>query len=194
VRTAITISTADVLWSDTRLVEECLRGNETAWTALIDKYKNLIFSIAVRRGFSRDDATDIFQTVAAQLLSELARIRKPEALAAWLIQVTSNKCTQCRTRQIRESPDGGAVLAVSFEHETAESLILEAEREQTLRNAVQQATPQCRQLITLLFFENPPLSYQDVAAGLGIATGSIGFVRRKCLDRLRRHLEQAGFR
>jgi DNA-directed RNA polymerase specialized sigma24 family protein len=86
------------------------------------------------------------------------------------------------------------VLAVSFEHETAESLILEAEREQTLRNAVQQATPQCRQLITLLFFENPPLSYQDVAAGLGIATGSIGFVRRKCLDRLRRHLEQAGFR
>ena len=194
VRTAITISTADVLWSDTRLVEECLRGNETAWNALIDKYKNLIFSIAVRRGFSRDDATDIFQTVAAQLLSELARIRKPEALAAWLIQVTSNKCTQCQTRRIRESPDGAAVLAVSLDHETAESLILEAEREQTLRSAVQQATPQCRQLIKLLFFENPPLPYQDVAAGLGIATGSIGFVRRKCLDRLRRYLEEAGFR
>ena len=193
-RTAITISTADVFWSDTRLVEECLRGNETAWAALIDKYKNLIFSIAVRRGFSRDDATDIFQTVAAQLLSELTRIRKPEALAAWLIQVTSNKCTQCQTRQIREVPDEAAVLAVSLENETAESLILEAEREQTLRNAVQHATPQCRQLIKLLFFENPPLTYQDVAAGLGIATGSIGFVRRKCLDRLRRYLAQAGFR
>jgi RNA polymerase sigma factor (sigma-70 family) len=193
VRTAITISAGDVSWSDTKLVGECLRGSEAAWAALIDKYKNLIFSIAVRRGFSRDDATDIFQTVAAQLLSELGRIRKPEALAAWLIEVTSNKCTQWQTRQFRESPDEKALLASSLESETAESLILEAEREQTLRCAVQQATPQCRQLIKLLFFENPPLAYQDVAASLGIATGSIGFVRRKCLDRLRRYLEEAGF-
>jgi RNA polymerase sigma factor (sigma-70 family) len=190
----ITRSAADVSWSDTRLVGECLRGNEKAWTSLIDKYKNLIFSIAVRRGFSRDDATEIFQEVAAQLLSELARIRKPQALAAWLIQVTSNKCTQWRKRQFRESVDGDAVLTSPSELESAESLIFEAEREQTLRYAMHRATPQCRELIQMLFFENPPLPYQDVATGLGIATGSVGFVRKKCLERLRRFLEEAGFR
>jgi RNA polymerase sigma factor (sigma-70 family) len=189
-----TRSAADVSWSDTRLVGECLRGNETAWTSLIDKYKNLIFSIAVRRGFSRDDATDIFQEVAAQLLSELARIRKPQALAAWLMQVTSNKCTQWRNRQFRESVDGEAVVDSSSDLESAESLLFEAEREQTLRYAMQRATPQCRELVQMLFFENPPLPYQDVATGLGIATGSVGFVRKKCLERLRRFLEEAGFR
>ena len=189
----ITRSAADVSWSDTRLVGECLRGNETAWTSLIDKYKNLIFSIAVRRGFSRDEATDIFQDVAAQLLSELARIRNPQALAAWLIQVTSNKCTQWRKRQFRESTDNNAVLASSSHLESAENLLFEAEREQTLRYAMHSATPQCRELIQMLFFENPPLAYQDVATGLGIATGSVGFVRKKCLERLRRFLEDAGF-
>jgi RNA polymerase sigma factor (sigma-70 family) len=189
-----TRSAADVSWSDTRLVGECLRGNETAWTSLIDKYKNLIFSIAVRRGFSRDDATDIFQEVAAQLLSELARIRKPQALAAWLMQVTSNKCTQWRNRQFHESVDGEAVVDSSSDLESAESLLFEAEREQTLRYAMQRATPQCRELVQMLFFENPPLPYQDVATGLGIATGSVGFVRKKCLERLRRFLEEAGFR
>jgi RNA polymerase sigma factor (sigma-70 family) len=188
-----TRSAADVSWSDTRLVGECLRGNETAWTSLIDKYKNLIFSIAVRRGFSRDDATDIFQEVAAQLLSELAKIRKPQALAGWLIRVTSNKCTQWRKRQFRESVDKEAVIASSSELDSVESLLFEAEREQTLRYAMHRATPQCRELIKMLFFENPPLPYQDVATGLGIATGSIGFVRKKCLERLRRFLEEAGF-
>ena len=187
-------SAADASWSDTRLVGECLRGNETAWTSLIDKYKNLIFSIAVRRGFSRDDATDIFQEVAAQLLSELTRIRKPQALAGWLIQVTSNKCTQWRKRQFRENLDEEAVTTSSSEVESAESLIFEAEREQTLRYAMHRATPQCRELIHMLFFENPPLPYQDVATGLGIAAGSVGFVRKKCLERLRRFLEEAGFR
>src|ERR1700737_882040 len=92
-------SSADVSWSDTLLVGECLRGNQTAWGALIDKYKNLIYSIAIRRGFSQDDATDIFQTVAAQLLSELTRLRQPEALSSWLIQVTSHKCLQWQRQQ-----------------------------------------------------------------------------------------------
>jgi len=33
------------VWDDTRLVKECLRGNEQAWSLLIDKYKALIYSI-----------------------------------------------------------------------------------------------------------------------------------------------------
>ena len=69
---------AEVSWPDRRLVEECLSGNESAWAALVDKYKNLIYSIPVRWGFSQDDATDIFQSVAARLLSELSRLREPE--------------------------------------------------------------------------------------------------------------------
>jgi len=187
---------ADPSWSDTRLVGQCLRGDETAWVALIDKYKNLIFSIAVRRGFSREDATDIFQTVAAQLLSDLSRIREPEELASWLIHVTSTKCTQWQKRQFRENASGAPEEFTPVEHrmaETPESLLLEIRREQTLRSALYQATPQCRRLIELLFYENPPLPYQEVAASLGVATSSVGFVRRKCLDRLRRFLEQAGF-
>jgi RNA polymerase sigma factor (sigma-70 family) len=193
----VTSSPPRVSWSDTRLVGECLKGNETAWAALIDKYKNLIFSIPVKRGFSREDATDIFQTVAAQLLSELARIREPEALAAWLMQVTSNKCTQWQRRQIRENGGGAAAVTLPVQPETAEtpeSLLAEARREQTLRYAVHRATPQCRRLINMLFYENPPLPYEDVAESLGIATGSVGFVRRKCLDRMRRFLQEAGFR
>ena len=54
-------------WPDARLVSECLGGSEEAWRALIFKYKNLIFSIPVKYGFSTDDATDIFQGVCLDL-------------------------------------------------------------------------------------------------------------------------------
>ena len=194
----LTNPVAKVAWTDTRLIGECLRGDETAWEALIDKYKNLIFSIPVRRGFSREDATDIFQGVAAQLLSELARIREPEALASWLIQVTSHACTQWQKQQTRMVGDGashGVVPETNRETvETPESLLFEARREQTLRVAVMRGTAQCRQLIQSLFYENPPLPYPEVAARLGLSTSSVGFVRRKCLDRLRRFLDESGFR
>lgn len=187
---------AEVSWPDRRLVRECLSGNESAWAALIDKYKNLIYSIPIRWGFSQDDATDIFQSVAAQLLSELNRLREPDALAAWLIRVTANQCIQLRKQQSRAAAlwqNEPALPAAIQPSETPESLLEMARREQILRQAVGCASPRCRQLIEMLFFENPARSYPDVAASLGIAVGSVGFIRRRCLDQLRISLEEAGF-
>jgi hypothetical protein len=48
-------------------------------------------------------------------------------------------------------------------------------------------------MIRLLFYHQPPIPYQDVARRLGLATGSIGFIRGRCLERLARSLEKAGF-
>ena len=45
----------------------------------------------------------------------------------------------------------------------------------------------------MLFFESPPLSYQETARRLNIATGSIGFIRMRCLEKLRKSLEEKGF-
>ena len=47
-------------------------------------------------------------------------------------------------------------------------------------------------MIRLLFYRAAPVSYRDVAARLGLATGSIGFIRGRCLKRLQRALEKAG--
>src|ERR1700685_3653378 len=88
-------------WPDSRLVRECVGGSEDAWRALIFKYKNLIFSIPVKYGFSSDDSTDIFQAVCLDLLSELPKLRKVKALPIWIMQVTAHKCFHRRKQQQR---------------------------------------------------------------------------------------------
>jgi hypothetical protein len=45
----------------------------------------------------------------------------------------------------------------------------------------------------MLFFEDPARPYQAVAQNLGIAPGSIGFIRQRCLERLRKTLTDVGF-
>ena len=40
-------------------------------------------------------------------------------------------------------------------------------------------------------FETPPRPYAEVAEELGLAPGSIGFTRKKCIERLRRQLEKS---
>jgi hypothetical protein len=52
----------------------------------------------------------------------------------------------------------------------------------------------CRRLVEMLFYETPARPYKQVAAELGLAAGSIGFIRGRCLGRLRRELERLGFK
>jgi RNA polymerase sigma factor (sigma-70 family) len=75
----------------------------------------------------------------------------------------------------------------------AEANLREIQEEQMLQEAIAGLSPRCRDLIRMLFYEEPKRPYQQVAASLGLATGSIGLQRQKCLDCLRKRLEDLGF-
>ncbi len=179
---------------DAHLVKRCLEGQESAWTDLIDKYKNLIFSIPLHYGFSEEDSADIFQAVCMDLLAELPRLREPQALPAWLIQVTRNKCfhrrraSQADQRQAIDDLD--PAVATGSE---PENIVSQVQQEQLLRDALSELAPRCRDLIRMLFLETPPRSYEEVARELQLAPGSIGFTRRNCLEKLRERLEAFGY-
>jgi RNA polymerase sigma factor (sigma-70 family) len=177
-------------WSDSRLMRECLRGNESAWSALIDKYKNLIFSIPIKYGFSEEDSADIFQSVCLDLLAELPRIRQPNALGGWLIQVTRNKCFHRKREQTHHPTEEIDEQKLPEAGEQTDAIISQVQEEQRLRQILLELSPRCRQLVHLLFFAAPARPYQQVAQELGLATGSIGLIRRRCLDKLRQRLER----
>lgn len=182
-------------WDDVRLVKACLAGREEAWSCLIEKYKALIYSIPVKYGFSKDDASDVFQATCLELLVRLPDLRKPRALAKWLMQVAHHECYRWKRSQQRMiSRDADPGLPEPEIPAIAETLVQQTQEEQKLREAMMLLTPQCRRLVELLFFEAPARPYAEVAKDLGLARGSIGFTREKCIQRLRRQLNKSGFR
>jgi RNA polymerase sigma factor (sigma-70 family) len=178
--------------SAARLVKDCLNGDESAWSELIARYKNLIFSIPVRSGFSQEDAADIFQQVCMDLLTGLPGIREPNALGGWLIQVTRRRCFHRKREQLRQSADEFHDVMDEAGGTIEESVIAQAEEDQLLREALRELTPRCRELLRMLFFEKPARSYTDVARDLGLAVGSVAAIRRRCLDVLQKKLSGLG--
>jgi DNA-binding CsgD family transcriptional regulator len=75
-------------------------------------------------------------------------------------------------------------------HSAADVVINEeilAGRQMALRAAFAGLPPRCQQLLSMLT-SDPPRSYAEISAELGIPVGSIGPYRARCLDRLRGHL------
>ncbi len=180
--------------NDAQLIQGCLQGNEASWSALVSKYKNLIFSIPIKYGFSREDAADIFQSVCLDILHDLSNLRDSQALAGWLARVTHNKCLHQlkQSRRFVSSETSPFELAISA-GEIPENKVRELQKEQVLRDAIESLNPRCRQLVQILFFESPARPYKDVAKSLGLATGSIGFIRARCLQKLGEKLQEMGF-
>jgi RNA polymerase sigma factor (sigma-70 family) len=182
-------------WSDQQLVRACLKGDEQAWEVLIDRYKNLIFSIPIRHGLSREDAADVFQAVCVDFLRELPRLREVKALPKWLIQISAHKCTHRQREEGRfVATDADEIEALRApQAAVADDRLREAECEQALRTAVASLSPRCRDLVRMLFYEHPPRPYSEIAGELSLAVGSIGFIRNRCLTKLRQALSKAGF-
>lgn len=189
------VDAPETVESDALLVRRCLQGDEIAWARLIDRYKRLIYSIPFKYGATGDDAAEIFQAVCVDLVAELPRLRKPEALKGWLVRVTQHRSLRWKTRARRQAPWTAAdsVAAEVFdETPNVEHVLEEVERDEAVRGAVRQLPPRCRALVQLLFFTSPPIPYAEVARRLGLATGSIGFIRGRCLKKLEGALKKEG--
>jgi RNA polymerase sigma factor (sigma-70 family) len=184
--------------SDELLIRRCLKGEQEAWSALIDKYKNLIYSIPIKLGMHQD-AADIFQSVCVDLLTELPRLREHRALPKWLMQTCYHKCLSYQRAEKRlvalepEGSESGAALPASTADELPEHMVVQVEQEQILRDAISELPEKCERMVRLLFFEIPPRPYEEVAGEMGMATGSIGAVRGRCLAHLKKQLEKRGF-
>ena len=63
-------------------------------------------------------------------------------------------------------------------------MLEQREREQVVREAIGRLPPRCRKLIQVMFYDQPPLPYAEIARSLGLAIGSVGVIRRRCLKKL----------
>jgi RNA polymerase sigma factor (sigma-70 family) len=178
----------------TGLVAAAAAGDEEAWTELVDRYTNLLWSIARGHRLGTADAGDVVQTVWLRLVEHLDRIREPERVGAWLATTARNESLRLLRRSSREVPSDDELeldLTDDPQQGSPEAAVLGWEADALLWAAVEQLPDRCRRLIRLLMADPPP-SYEDVSAALDMPVGSIGPNRGRCLERLRRTATAAG--
>jgi RNA polymerase sigma factor (sigma-70 family) len=191
---------ADVSTSDADLLAACLRGDQDAWDALVDRYAALIYSVPLKYGFDEADAADVFQAVCVTLVEKLGSVREPRGLAGWIVTTASRECLAVIRRQRRELGALAVHGSLSADVEPAdpqlppEEELLALERQQVVRTAVSQLPGNCRRLIEELFSDTAERpTYQQLAGGMGVPMNSLGPTRARCLQRLRRLLKSAGY-
>ena len=184
-----------MLTSDTALLEGCRRGEQNTWAEVVRKYERLVYSVPLRLGLSREEASDIFQTTFTYLLQSLDAIRDGERLGGWLATVARRQSWLFIQRSRRETP---VLDELEDEHLSADAAVLSNsgidrldrwERTMWLDQGLADLGVRCRDLLTALYFDAEQPAYTEVAARFGMPVGSIGPTRARCLEHLKQLLE-----
>lgn len=173
------------------LLQNCRAGNAHAWETLVERFSRLVYSIPRRFGLSSSDADDVHQAVFLSLFRHLDRLEDAASLPAWLITSAHRE-----TWRVGKRAGKYPTLDVQMTDVSAPDPQLAAawERQHLVRQALESLGGACEQLLRALFLDTGEESYEAIAERLGMAIGSIGPTRARCLRKLEAILRQSGFK
>jgi RNA polymerase sigma factor (sigma-70 family) len=158
---------------------------------LLDRYERLVFSVPRRYGLSREDAADITQLTFTILVQSMDTLPEDSRLGAWLVTVARRHTWRLLNRKRREEEaeeHGRSGEAPELLSNSGTEDLEHWELTEWLNHGLSVVDKTCRDLLSALYLEPEQPSYAEVAARLGMAVGSVGPTRIRCLKRLREML------
>lgn len=170
----------------TELLQKGMRGDAAASSQLVRALDPLLRSVVGRYRLTPADTHDVVQTVWVRFLERHHTIRTPDHALGWLRTTARREAARVLRRRWREQAP--AVLAVPVPG--PEEWVLRADRALCVWRAAGRLRPRDRRLAALIAHEEA--SYAVLAAAAGVGVASVGPLRGRCLNRLRRLLAEEG--
>lgn len=174
-------------------MQRCLKGDAVAWECLVDRYKRLVYHFPLSAGLDPEDCEEVMQDTFLALYQSMSKVNESEGLAGWLSTVAQRTTWRCLHRRLgREEKEVPQEYDVADPDHIPDSNVELKIFQTKLRRALAEQKKKCRVLLHHLFYEAESEDYDQVAKELGIARGSIGPTRKRCLVKLKETLKRFG--
>jgi len=152
-------------------IERAKKGDQAAFTFLLDRYWNEVYGFMLKRTQNETDTEDIAIETFVKAFDRIATYNPEYAFNTWLIAIAKNvhidllrKKKSAHTIEITDEEDRQA-FRVPDTSPTVEDRLITEQNLSSLLNCIKQLKPQYQEVIQLRYFQE--LSYQEIADQLG---------------------------
>ncbi len=160
--------------NDQYYINLVLDGDTHAFASLVDRYKNLVFTLSLKMLQNREEAEEAAQDTFVKVYRSLNRFNGDSKLSTWIYKITYNNCLDRLKKQKRNRP----VVAINefTEHEVKSLMnvldsIEENERRQMIKSCLDLLAPEESFLLTLYYFNENSL--KEIAVIMGINENNV---------------------
>jgi RNA polymerase sigma-70 factor (ECF subfamily) len=148
---------------DTDLVRRSMKGERTAFEALLIKYEKPVYNAAYRMLASSDDAKDVTQTVFLKAYENLGRYDPKFRFFSWIYRIALNESINCLNSRNRTEELAGEPAT---ETEGPDEATDTAQQSRRIQSALMKIKPEYRSVIVLRHFHE--FNYLEIGEILDI--------------------------
>lgn len=180
---------------DSELISRAAGGDASAFQALVERHRSMVYRVAYQFAGNHHDAEDIAQEVFIKVYRSLGRFRQDAQLSSWMYRIVMNACIDHRRRY---SPAGAAPFGEEAEQKMLntpeeapgpEATAYAGELGQVLEAEINRL-PQ-GQRIVFVMRHHQGLKLCEIAEALGLAEGTVKRQLHAAVHRLRQSLTDA---
>lgn len=160
--------------SDQHYIAEIIGGNSNVFAILVDRYKDLIFSLALKMVKNREEAEEVAQDKFIKVFNSLDKFKGDSKFSTWIYKVAYNTCLD---RIKKNKKDEGNINIDDFsEHlvktmENALSQMMEDERKKSIQDCLNLLPSEEGFLLTLFYFDDQSL--EEIAKIMNITANNV---------------------
>ena len=174
-----------------RLISECIAGNQTAIEVLVRQYEADVFKLALSILGEEADAHEVTQETFIAALKSLRTYKEKSTFKAWLYTIALNHSrSRLRKRKVLErlKTTVGSILQVESQiRSTPEEDLIRTEKEALVWNELNKLDERHRTVVILRYFHE--LSISEIAEVMSINEGTIHSRLHNAREKLRVALE-----
>ena len=150
--------------NDQYYINQIIEGNSNAFAVLVDRYKDLVFTLSYKMVKNREEAEEISQDTFIKIFKSLNKFKGESKFSTWVYKITYNTCLD---RLKKNKKENSVVYIEDFsEHqvkaiETVFDTIDEKERNQRIQDCLLLLPSEDAFLLTLYYFDDQ--SIEEIA-------------------------------
>jgi len=181
---------------DNFYIQRIAKGDNSAYAALVEKHKQLVFTIVVKIVRSREEAEEVAQDVFLKAFAAIRSFKGDAKFSTWLYRIAYNTAI---SQSRKKKPVFSAIddeMINNFTTDKINTSVNELDREGQIAavNEVMDKLPEEENLLLTLFYKKEK-TIEDIAEITGYSQSNVKVklyrIRKRMYDDLKKYLDKA---
>ena len=160
--------------NDQIIINQIIEGDTNAFSVLVDRYKDLVFTLALRMVKNREEAEEVSQDTFIKVFKSLHKFKGNSKFSTWIYKVTYNTCLDRIKKYKREYNNVAIDEFTEHKVKTIDNALdnmEQAEHNQTIQDCLALLPSEDSFLLTLYYFEEQSL--EEISKVVGLTANNV---------------------
>lgn len=163
-------------FGDEYYIERILNGDQSSYALLVERYKNMVFTIAIRMLKNHELAEEVSQDAFLKAYKSLKQFQKKSKFSTWLYRIVYNQCISELRKQkqniISIDDESSSTSVLNIEDTLSKTEGLENEDRKYYIEKALSYLPEDDRMIITLFYQNE-MTTEEIANIVNLSVSNV---------------------